>query len=211
MKTGNFRSWPVERVELAEFVERQRAFDQEGLIIGDAERAGHEAAQFGRHRRVDFEPDRGSAAAALERTLEHTDEILRFFLDFDVAVAEDAERPLAAHGIAGKQTPDEQADRGLKGDETRRRLLASIRQTDEALDLRRHADQRIHAAAVGVARKLQREREAEIRNERKGVCRIDRKRRQHREDLVEEMILEPSALVTRKLGAVNQRDATFGQ
>ena len=67
------------------------------------ERALHEAAQLGRHRRLDLEPDHRAAAAALERGLEQPHQILGLFLDLDVAVADDAERALPLHRVAGKQ------------------------------------------------------------------------------------------------------------
>ncbi len=50
--------------------------------------------------------------------------------------------------------------------------------------LLRHADERVHRLAVARARELQRDREAEIGNERERMRRIDRERRQHREDVV---------------------------
>ena len=63
------------------------------------------------------------------------------------------------------------------------------RQPDEALDLVRHADQRVHRLAVAGAGELQRDGEAEIGDERERMRRIDRERRQQREDLPQEMIL----------------------
>ena len=55
-----------------------------------------------------------------------------------------------------------------------------------------HAHQRLHGAAL-LAGKLQGEREAEIGDERKRMRRVDRERRQHREDRIEEIALEPAA------------------
>ncbi len=43
------------------------------------------------------------------------------------------------------------------------------------------------------ARKLQRDGEAEVGNERERMRRIDRERRQHREDVREEVVLEPAS------------------
>ena len=45
------------------------------------------------------------------------------------------------------------------------------------------------------ARQLQRDREAEIGNERERMRRIDRERRQHRKDVMQEMVFEPGALL----------------
>ena len=48
-------------------------------------------------------------------------------------------------------------------------------------------------------------------DERKGMGGIDRDRRQHREDMVEEMRLEPFALMIGKLVGAQHVDAGFGQ
>ena len=67
------------------------------------ERALHEAAQLGRHRRFHFEPDHRAAAAALERGLEQPHQIFGLFLDLDFGVADDAERALPLDGVAREQ------------------------------------------------------------------------------------------------------------
>ena len=81
------------------------------------------------------------------------------------------------------------------------------RQADEALDLVRHADQRVHRLAVAGAHQLQRDREAEIGNERERMRRIDRQRRQQREHLAKEVILQPGLFLARHLRTVDQHDA----
>ena len=116
----------------------------------------------------------------LSTRLEQADEILGLFLDFDVGVADDAERALPLDGVAGEQARNEQAGRLLERDQADR-VAVLAGQADEALDLLRHADQRVHRLAVADARELQREREAEIGDERERMRRIDRERRQHRE------------------------------
>ena len=104
-----FEIGPVEAGDLPHLVERQHAVDAEHAVVGDAERALHEAPQFGRHRRLDVEPDHRSAAAPLERGLEQPHQIFGFFEDFDFGVADDAERADPFHRIAGKQLADEKA------------------------------------------------------------------------------------------------------
>jgi hypothetical protein len=44
----------------------------------------------------------------------------------------------------------------------------------------------------------------------KRMGRVDRKRRQHREDVGKEMILEPALLLCRQVLAVQDLDAVFG-
>ena len=77
-----------------------------------------------------------------------------------------------------------------------RRMIWSepLGQADEALDLLRHANERVHRLAVLDARQLHRHGEAEIGNERERMRRIDRQRRQQRKDMGEEAVLEPGAL-----------------
>ena len=205
-----FQIGPVEPRQLRQFVHRQHAVDQEHLVVGHGQRALHERAQLLRHRRLDFEADHRSATAALQRRLEHAHKIFRLFLDFEFRVADDAERALPLHRVAGKQPADEQA-RGLLQRHQPHRLVLARRQTDEAVDLAGHADQRVHRLAVGDARKLQRDREAEVRNERERMRRIDRQRRQQRKDVVKEVILDPGALGFRHVPAFDQHDTGVGR
>ncbi len=116
----NSRSGRSRLDKLRQLVERQHAVDQEGVLVADRERAAHEAAQLRRHRRLDLEPDHRAAAAALEHGLELAHQIFGFFLDFDFAVADDAEGALPFDGVARKQPRDEQADGLLERDDARR-------------------------------------------------------------------------------------------
>ena len=115
-------------------------------------------------------------------------------------------RALPVHGVTREQAADEQRRRLFERDQ-RAPSRRPLRQHDEALDLVRHADERIHRLAVADARQLQRDREAEIGNERERMRRIDRERRQHRKDVMQEMIFEPDLLLLGDVGAVDQHDA----
>ena len=168
------------------------------------------AAQLLRHLGFDLEPDHRSAAAALQRGLEQADQIFGLFLDFEFGVADDAERALALDRIAGEQPADEQPGGLLQRDQPHHAVLAAGH-ADEAVDLAGHADQRVHRLAVGGARKLQRDGEAEARDEREGMGRIDRERRQQREDVVEEVVLDPGPFGLGDVLAVDQHDADVGQ
>ena len=96
------------------------------------------------------------------------------------------------------------------GDQPHRAVLGGG-DADEAIDLAGHADQRVHRLAVGYPRQLQRHGEAETRDEREGMRRVDRQRRQQREDIVEEMVLDPGALGLGDVAAVNEDDADVGE
>ena len=150
------------------------------------------------------------APPPLQRALEQADQILGLFLDFEFGVADDAEGALALDGVAGEQAADEQAGGLFQRDQVHRAVLARGH-ADEAVDLAGHADQRVHRLAVGHPRQLQRDGEAEARDERERVRRIDRQRRQQREDVAEEVILEPAALRLGEVVAVDQNDARLRQ
>ena len=81
--------------------------------------AGHESPKRCRHAGLDLEPDDRAAAPALERALVKPHQVLRLLLDLDVAVADDPERPLAEHLVAGKQEPDEGDDQAVERDVAR--------------------------------------------------------------------------------------------
>src|SRR5258705_620433 len=200
---------PIEACELRELVERQNAVDQNHLVVADREGARHEAPQLGRHCGVDLEPDRRAAAAPLEHGLELAHEILGLFLDFDFAVEDDAEGALPLDRVAREQPADEQAGCLLDRDHAKAGDTVDYRQLDEALDLVRQADERVHRAAVAGAGKLQRDGEAEIGDEREWVRRVDRQRREQREHMTQEMIVEPGALLLAHLRPLDDYDAVL--
>ena len=205
-----FEIGPVEPRQLRQLVHGEHAIDQQHLVVGGGERALHERAQFLRHRRLDLQPDHRSAAPAFQRGLEQTNQIFRLFLDFQFGVPDDAERALPLHGIAGKQPADEQAGGLFQRDQPHRAVLA-CGQADETVDPAGHADQRIHRLAVGNARQMQRHGKAEAGDERERMRRIDRQRRQQRENIVEEMILDPCPLGFGHVAAIDQNDSDLGE
>ena len=72
--------------------------------------------------------------------------------------------------------------------------------------LLRHADERVHRLAVAGAGELEHDREAEIGDERKRMRRIDRERRQHREDVLQEIIFQPAAVGLLQAVGIDQHD-----
>ena len=100
---------PVDADQLRQVVDAEHARHDVHLVVGDRERPLHQEAQRFRHAVLDLEPDHRAAPALLQRPLEEADEVLRLFLDFDVRVADEAERALAAHLVAGEEPRDEQA------------------------------------------------------------------------------------------------------
>ena len=137
------------------------------------------------HTRLKLEPDHAASATALDGGAEVKREILGLFLHLDVAVADDPERAAAQDLIFGKQIAGPAPDQRFQRD------VASVvaRDADEARHARRSHDQ---LADIGLALlQLEDEAEAAVGDEGEGVRRIDRLRRQHREDLLAKVGVEP--------------------
>ena len=196
--------------ELRQIVEREHAVDQEQFIVRAAQRALHEALELRGRRSLDLEPDHRAAAAALEHGFERADQVFGLFLDLDFGIADHPEGALPLDRVAREQAADEQRGGLLERDDAHRGGIAALRQADEALDLVGHADQRVHRLAVA-AGKLQRDGEAEIGNERERMRRIDRQRRQHRENVTQEIIVEPGLFLLGHVRAIDQDDPLVDQ
>ena len=110
--------------------------------------AGDERAQRFGHAGFDLEPDDGAAPAPLERALVQANEILRLFLDFDVAVANDAKGAFAQDFVARKQEPDEGDDQTVEHHEARGAPKRTVGQPDKPLDASGNAHERAHRLAV---------------------------------------------------------------
>ena len=78
--------------ELLGLVEAEKPVDDERLATAHVEMVGDEAPEILGIEALHFEADDRAAAAALQHRLVQAHEIFGFFRDFDVAVAQDAER-----------------------------------------------------------------------------------------------------------------------
>src|SRR5208282_4047283 len=107
------------------------AVDLGDVSVCDTKLVDHKARYRGRHPLVDDEMDDVAAAAALERRFEDADEVLRLFLDFDLAVAQDAEQAETQNLEAWKQAIEEEAYDALD----RQEPYLAPRQPHEAIDL----------------------------------------------------------------------------
>ena len=106
---------PIERDELGEIVQRQHAVEHEDLVLGRRRVPRRRSARsVFRHVGGDLEPDHRAAAAALQRGLEQAHEIFGLFLDFEIAVANDAENALPFQLIAGEQLLRVDGDQRLR-------------------------------------------------------------------------------------------------
>ena len=109
----------VDRHQLRQIVERQHSLDEHDPGRDHVDVAGDERAQQFWHAGFDLEPDDSAAPASLERALVQADEVFRLFLDFNVAVANDAKGAFAQHFVARKQEPDKRDNQPVKHHETR--------------------------------------------------------------------------------------------
>jgi hypothetical protein len=138
------------------------------------------------HSRLELETHDAAAAAAFDRRAEIADQVLGFFLDLDVAVADDAKAAAAQHLIFREEIIGLAADQRFERDITAGRA----RNPDKAGKCRRRHYQLAHADLALL--QLEDEAEAGVGNEREWVRGIDRLRRQHRENLLTEMLVEPA-------------------
>ena len=157
-------------------------------VVADVELLHDEALQARGHQAVDLEADDVAAPAALERRLVGGDEVLGLLLHLDVTVAQDAEGAVAAREEAREQPRQVHADHRLDADEAdRRRRRSSARvldgQADEAHELARDRDQRVHGGAVALAPELDADGDAAVLDEGEGMRGIDGDRRQDRQIL----------------------------
>ena len=132
----------------------------------------------------------------LSSDLEQQHQVFGFFLHFHVAVAQDAEHAPAGNGVAGKQLVEIKRDDFFQRNEAH--PLFGVGQADEAAQLRRHRDQGGEVLAVAPVGQRQRDGEAQIGNEGKRMRRIDRQRRQHRENLLGELGVQTVAVARRE-------------
>src|SRR5262249_6469454 len=146
----------------------------------------------------------------LECGLKQTHQILGLFLDFNFGVADRAKCTLPFDRVTWEETADEKRCRLLQRDQADC-VITATRQLDEPFDLLRHANERIHRLAVFDARKLQSDREGQVGNEWKRMCRIDRQRRQQRKNMCEEMFFQPIALCLFEIAALDQYNICRGK
>ena len=193
--------------QLFEIRHAEHTAQAETILAIDFDLAQHEGLQILGHVIVDGETNDLAAPAALERALEHADEILGFLVDFHFRIAQ---QPETAHRLgleAREQGFEMQLDRVLDRNETHR--VAG--QTHEAFDLLRHRDQCLQHAPVGPRDETRHQSEPLVLDERERVRGIDRQRREDRKDRFLETMGQPVAILGRQVGRVDDRNARAAQ
>ncbi len=146
-----------------------------------------------------------TASAALERRFVEADQILGLFLNLDLAVAQHAKHALSHDRETREQLVEKQRDHLFDGQETD----PVSRQAHEAIDRWRDQDQCLQPGGIGYSFEFEDQAKAAIGNKRKRMGRVDRQRRQHREDLRHESIFEPGVIARSENGRIDDRDAGF--
>ncbi len=179
--------------------------DLDHLVLGDAEFLHDQRAELRGGPRGDLHPHHFAPAAALQRHLEFSHEVLGLLLDLEIAVAQHPEGAVADHPVAGEEAFEMEEQEFLERKEA---VLPGGRlEPDEARDLLRDWQKRLQVALVRLALELEREAEARVRDEREGMRGVDGERRQDREDLAQEDVVELLAVIIGQLVAGEQGDA----
>ena len=109
--------------------------------------------------------------------------------------------------MARKQKPDKGDDQTVKHDEARGAPKGTVGQADKPFDAPGNAHKRAHRGAISRIQKFERQRESQIGNERKRMRRINRKRRQNREHVQEEIVLQPLSFSACQIADVEDDNA----
>ena len=193
--------------ELVHVAEADGAFQREDVAGPGAEPPCEGNRERLRHPRIDGELHHIAAPPPPERRLEQADQVLRLLLDLHLAVADDAVGASPAQFELREETAEEKRDHVLDGQ------IAPGRtgQGDEAVQLAGNRHQRLEVAPVRRAVEVHGQPEARIGNEREGMRRIDRERRQHRKHVAHEIGFEPAPVLSGEGAAVHEVDARPAQ
>ena len=186
--------------------------------IGDAEHAFDFDHVLGPHAKLahddGFQLFRGAGgmgqthdlapAAAFQGDFELAHEVFGLVFDLKIAVAQHAEFEMRFEFVARKEVGDVDDQQVFE----RQVAQAAVGrgQGYEAVDLAGDRQQCLQGAFVAAAFQLQRQRITGVRDEREGMCRINRQRRQHGEDLVEKDPFEMFVVRLGQVGGTFQHD-----
>ena len=181
---------PVELGDPVQGGEVEHAGDLVAVLGFEAEPALQQGARGGRHRPLHLEPDRLAEAASPELLLDRHQEVVGLvLLDREVGVAGDAEQVRLDDLHAREQVLEIGLDDLVDRHEVVGLDFEQARQDLRDLDPREHA-----LAGLRIAQ-ADRDRQAERRDVRERVARIDRERGQDGVDLVEEALAERGVML----------------
>ena len=169
----------------------------------ELELAAEQLEHLAGHLGVDLEPhDATELAAPAQHRLDRLEEVLGFVLELEVGVAGDAERVVREHLHAGEQGVELRRDDLLEQHEA-----LAVGQRDEAGEQRRHLHPREALVAARRVAHGDREVQRQVGDVGERVRGVDRQRREHREDRVDEQLLEVGPVVGGEVVPVGEADA----
>ncbi len=178
----------------------------EDLVGGDAELGDEQVEHLGVDRLLDLEPDRRPELAAQQLLLEGLEEVLGVvLLHLEVLVAGDPER------VGGDDLHAREEPLQVLADDVLERHEALVAQRHEALEDRWHLDPgEVLGAQLGMP-----DEDGEVQREPgdvgERVGRVDRERREHREDALLEQPLAVLLLLAVELVPAEQLDPFLAQ
>ena len=191
--------------KLSERARSDHSIEFEHLCLAHLQLLHDELPEISRRARRDRKVDDSSPPAPLQGGFELANEILGFFLKFQIAVAKNLERALLGDLVPRKYSADLFKQQLLQGQKPHL-AFRSIPQANETVYLLRNGKQGLQRSAVIAPGQTQCERKALVRNEREGVRGIDRQRRQHGEDAVDEHLVQKGFVRLREIRPVQERD-----
>ena len=171
--------------------EAEQAVDHREFFFANPQCADDEITQRGWCLGLHLQTDHAAATTTLQRAFEIAHKVFGFFFDFNITVTQQTKRTLPDHFIAGEEAAQKKTDHVFQRDEVNAGHAIAVRQAHKAFDLCGDRQQRVHRLAVALAAQLQRQRKAEVRDERKRMCGVNGQRRQHRKDLLQKPRFQP--------------------
>ncbi len=204
---GEFQVGSLDLDQLAKIrdADEARAFHDQRGIRADA---GQDQC-FQVRRRVgrEFDANDPPAPAPFDRRAEITNQIFGLLLDLDVAIAKQPECPRSRLLEAREELVEMSPDCIFDGDEA----LALARQLEETRQGRRDHQQLDHRLSILSPSKVEHQAEPAVGDEREGMRGIDCLRRQHRQNLLAEIVGQPFLRVGGQFLGGDNRQRLLGE
>ena len=192
---------------------RERAVEPVQIHFAEIEKLEEQFAEILRAIRLHFEPDRIAAARSPQFLLDAAQEVVGFFLvDVEIAVSGDAKSVRAIEDQAGKEIGDVMFDERREINVVPRLVFAfAARHQNQARQDARHLHDGVEQLAAAFAPGAHQQIVALVQELRKRMARIDRQRREHRENFLPEITLRPGGAFRIELRDVVHPDAVLRQ
>ncbi len=194
--------------ELHQVAQVERTVDVVDLPLLDLQAGDELRAQLGVDARADLGAHHLAEAPVAQLGLDGGEQVVGIVGHFEVGIAGDAETAGADHLHAGEEQARVGGDDLLDPDV---RLLLAVDRDEPADHLARHLDARDHfLTALRIANERS-ETEREARDVREGSTDPDRERREHRQHLAAEAILDAGARLGVERVQRDDPDAVLGE